>query len=178
MSKNYQEVFEQISHQYGVPVDLGKTVATFGVFLIIFPLVNIFFIKPLADAIGERNSTLEQTFGEAEDLKVQMQKMRSEYEARLVETEADARQKIEAQIKEAQALRQTLMSEAAQRADELVARATQEIEAERNRVLTSIRTQVVDLALSAAEKVIAENMNTERNRKLVEDFISQVEVAR
>jgi F0F1-type ATP synthase membrane subunit b/b' len=36
----------------------------------------------------------------------------------------------------------------------------------------------VDLALSAAEKVIGENMNSDRNRKLVEDFINKVEVTK
>jgi hypothetical protein len=36
----------------------------------------------------------------------------------------------------------------------------------------------VDLTLAAAERVIGENMTTERNRRLVEDFIEKVEVAR
>ena len=43
--------------------------------------------------------------------------------------------------------------------------------------MKDLRLQVVDLTLAAAEKVIGENMNDERNRRLVTDFIDKVEVA-
>lgn len=161
-------------------IDLNPsiTVTMIGVLLALFPVIESFYTEPLGKAINERNTELEHTFAEAENLRTQMAAMRSEYEARLQQTEAEARAQIEAQIKEAQQLRQTLMAEAAQRADELVERAQQEIDAEKNRVLTQLRTHVVDLSLAAAEKVISENMDTEKNRKLVEEFINQVEVAR
>ena len=90
--------------------------------------------------------------------------------------EADARAQIQAQIKEAQQLRQTLMSEAAAKADELVKRASQEIEAEKGRVMGELRLGVVNLTLAATEKLLGENMDSAKNRKLVEDFIDKVEV--
>ena len=49
---------------------------------------------------------------------------------------------------------------------------------EKNRVLADLRSHVTDLALAAAEKVVAENMDNERNRKLIADFIQQAEVAK
>ena len=162
----------------GVPLELGMTIATVGVFLILFKVIQPFFITPLADAINHRTTELESTFSEAESLRNEMTAMRAEYEKKLAETEAEARTKIQAQIAEAQQLRQTLMSEATERADQLVARAQQEIQSEKAKVVVELRTSVVDLALSAAEKVLEENMNTDRNRKLVEDFISKVEVGR
>lgn len=160
----------------GIPIDPGQTIAAIGVLLIVFPLLRMFFIGPLAEAIDNRNRELETTFSEAEELRTRMDSMRSEYEQRLVATEADARQRIESQIKEAQSLRQQLMAEAAERADELVKRATEEIEREKQRVLVGLRTQVVDLAIAAAEKVIEANMDNDRNRKIVDDFITEVEV--
>ena len=90
-------------------------------------MVNFFFIKPLAEAISHRTTELEKTFGEAEDLRAEMGKMKTEYEARLAATEAEAREKIQAQIKEAQTLRQTLMGEAAAKADEFLKKAQEEI---------------------------------------------------
>jgi F-type H+-transporting ATPase subunit b len=162
----------------GVPLELGMTIATVGVFLILFKVIQPFFITPLADAINNRTTELENTFSEAESLRNEMAAMRSEYEKKLAATEADARAKIQAQIAEAQQLRQSVMSEATERADQLVARAQQEIQSEKAKVIIELRTSVVDLALAAAEKVLEENMNTDRNRKLVEDFISKVEVGR
>lgn len=166
-----------LEHQ-GVPVDPGKTLATIGVFLILFPVIKSFFLTPLVSAINERNQDLERTFSEAEMLRSEMQSMRAAYEQRIAQTEAQAREQIQSQIREAQALRQTLMSEATEKADSLVQRAQQEIAAERDRVVADLRVQVADLALSAAERVIGENMDNDRNRRLVEDFINSAEVVR
>jgi F-type H+-transporting ATPase subunit b len=160
----------------GIPVDFGMTIATIGVFLILFPVIKFFFVQPLNDAIVDRTQSLEATFSEAENLRAEMQVMRTEYEQRLAATEANARDQIQAQIREAQNLRTQLMSEATARADEMVARAQQEIDAEKQKALAEIRLQVVDLTLLAAEKVLGENIDSDKNRRLVGEFIDKVEV--
>lgn len=162
----------------GIALDFGKTIATVGVLLILFPIIKSFYVTPLETAISDRNQDLERTFKEAEDLRAEMQKMRTEYEARITQTEAQARDQIQAQIREAQQLRQSLLAEATQRADTLVAQAEQEIAAERDKVVVQLRLQVTDLALSAAEHVIGQTMDTPTNQRLVNDFIEKVEVIR
>ena len=74
-------------------------------------------------------------------------------------------------------MRQQLMSEATQKADAMVKQAQLEIDQEKQNAISAIRTHVVDLSLAAAEKVIGENMDTEKNRRLVAEFIDTVEVA-
>jgi F-type H+-transporting ATPase subunit b len=167
---------EKLNEQ-GLPLDLGKTIAVIGVFLILFPAIKSFFINDLTNAIESRNHHLEDTFSEAENLRAEMQKLRTEYEARMAQTEAEARFQIQNQIKEAQNLRQQLMAEATERADALVRQAQLEIDQEKSNAIAVIRTHVVDLTLAAAEKVIGENMDNEKNRRLIADFIETVEVA-
>jgi F-type H+-transporting ATPase subunit b len=161
----------------GLGLDLGKTIINIGFFLFWIQIIRGYFYQPLADSMRERESELESTFSEAEDLRSKMTLMKSEYEARLVATEAEAREEIQSQIREAQDLRQKLMAEASAKADELMEKATQEIEQEKQRVLMDLRVRAVDMTLSAAEKLIGENMDTERNRKLVDEFIEKVEVS-
>ncbi|HTQ11768.1 MAG TPA: F0F1 ATP synthase subunit B, partial [Fimbriimonadaceae bacterium] len=151
----------------GLQLDFSKVINNVGWFLVFIQVINIFFYAPLHEAIEERNTELEKTFSEAENLKVTMGQMRTDYERRLAQTEAEAREQIQAQIKEAQQLRQTLMAEATARADELVKRATQDIEAERTRVLGELRLEVVNLTLGATEKLLGENVDSAKNRRLV-----------
>lgn len=160
----------------GLPLDLGLTVAVIGVFIILIPVVQSFYLKPLSDAINERTNALESTFSEAEDLRQEMTKMKGDYEQRLAATEAEARAQIQAQIKEAQDLRQTLMSDATAKADEMVKRAQQEIESEKQKVLGQLRAEVVNLTLAASEKILGENMDSDKNRLLITEFIEKVEV--
>ncbi len=161
----------------GLDLDLGMTVATIGVFLILFPVIKFFFIGPLTEAIDHRNQELEHTFSDAETLRADMQKLRDGYEKQLAESEASARTQIEAQIKEAQSLRQTLVSEATAKADDLLRKATEEIESEKVKAIIDIRLHVVDLTLSATEKILGQNIDAEVNRRLVNEFIDRVEVA-
>ena len=162
--------------EMGIPLDPGKTIAVIGVFFILFKLINNFYLAPLSEAITTRNSDLESTFTEAESLRSQMDSLKSDYEKRLVQTEADAREKIQAQIKEAQELRKTLMAEASSKADEMVKRAQDEIAAERDRALTGIRIHVANLTMLATEKVLNENIDNDRNRRLIDEFLDKVEV--
>jgi F-type H+-transporting ATPase subunit b len=176
-SRNYHNDFIQKLNDQGIPIDIGKTVAVIGVLLFVFPVVKFFFLNDLMGSMNARNQQLESTFAEAESLRAEMKQMRNDYEARLAQTEANAREQIQNQIKEAQNLRQQLMSEAAERADALVKQAQIEIDQEKIAAIQTIRTHVVDLTLAAAEKVIGENMDTAKNRRLVAEFIDTVEVA-
>lgn len=177
MAVNKMFVPEALAKQ-GVPLNPGETLATIGVFLILFPVIRSFFIDPLDTAITDRTTHLEHTFSEAETLRAEMAQLKADYEKRLAATEASAREQIQNQIKEAQNLRQQLMAEAASKADEMKAKASQEIEQERSKVLSELRISAVDLTLKATEKLLGESVDTDRNRKLVQDFIDKAEVSR
>ncbi|RYG41577.1 ATP synthase F0 subunit B [bacterium] len=156
----------------GITLNFGETAAMIGMLLILFPIIKSFYTKPLSEAIESRTGELESTFTAAENLKADMANLRSEYEAKLAATEAQARETINAQLREAQSVRATLMAEANQKAEALVNNAQAEITSERVRLLSELRLHVTDLALSAAERVVGENMDNERNRRIVDDFIA------
>ncbi|MFQ3669494.1 MAG: F0F1 ATP synthase subunit B [Fimbriimonadaceae bacterium] len=176
VSKNVHiGALDQLAEQ-GIVLDFGKTVAVVGVLIMLFPLIKTFFVDPLNAAIHSRNSELERTFSEAEDLRARMDQMRLDYERRLAETEAAAREQIQAQMRQAQETAAQLRAEAASQAEQLKRRALDEIETERQKALTDLRIYVVNMALGATEKLVGENVDTERNRKLVDEFIEKVEV--
>lgn len=168
--------FQEEIVKMGIPLDLGKTIAMIGMFLLLFPVLQMFYFKPLGEAIQNRTTELENTFKEAEDLRTEMAQLRADYDRRLAETEAQAREQIQAQIKEAQALRDSLRAEAVQQAEELKRRAIDEIESEKQHILTDLRLHVVNLTLSATEKLVGQAVDSETNRRLVEEFIDKVEV--
>ncbi len=55
--------------------------------------------------------------------------------------------------------------------ERLRARAAADIEAEKVRAITEVRAEVADLALRAASRVVGETMTSERERRLVEEFL-------
>ena len=164
--------------EQGIPLDLGKTVAVIGVLMIVFPLVKTFYLQPLQDSISTRTKDLEDTFGQAQSLRSEMERTKAEYEQRLKETEDSARQQIQAEVKKAQEIRAQIQAEANAKADEMLKKAQEEIAAERERALVDMRVHVATLSLQATERILGENMDNERNRRLIDEFIDQVEVPR
>lgn len=167
---------EKFFHDKGIPLNISMTIATIGVFMILFKVIEHFFFAPLQQAIDERTHNLESTFGEAEGLRTEMGQIKSDYEARLKETEASAREQIQAQIKEAQELKKSLMADAQRQADEYKQQAMAEIDSERKKAITDLRVHVTKISLAATEKILSENVDNDRNRKLIDEFLTTVEV--
>jgi F-type H+-transporting ATPase subunit b len=61
---------------------------------------------------------------------------------------------------------------------ELLARAQREIGAERDKAIAQLRREAVDLAIAGASKVVEENLDSEKNRKLVESFLGSLSAER
>ena len=63
------------------------------------------------------------------------------------------------------------MNTAKQDAQKIVDDARKEIEVEKTRALNDIKKEVSNLVISAAEKVVEKNMDSDTNRKLISEFI-------
>jgi F-type H+-transporting ATPase subunit b len=57
---------------------------------------------------------------------------------------------------------------------ELLERARREIDSEKERAIAQLRREAVDLALAGASKVIEQNLETDKNRQLVERYLSSI----
>jgi F-type H+-transporting ATPase subunit b len=176
VSKNVEIAFLKGLEEQGLPLDPGKTIAVIGVLMILFPVVNLFYVKPLDDAIQSRNSELESTFTEAENLRSTMTQMKTDYERRLAATEAAAREQIQKEIAEARRLADEKVAAINGQINEMRAKAEEDIERQKQGALTELRVMVTNLTLAATEKVLRANVDSDANRKLIDEFISEVEV--
>ena len=167
---------EKPLEEQGIPLQIGVTLSVIGIFLILFKVITPFFITPLADAINARNSELEKTFSEAESLRKEMGDMKSAYEKRISDTEADAREKIQAQIREAQDLGTQLKADAVKVKEQMISQAQEEISREKDKIMNELRIEVVNLTLGATEKILGQNVTNDTNKRLISEFIEKAEV--
>ena len=141
-------------------------------FLLLWLVLQKLVFQPIGRVLAERQQDINSTYDQLEADRRQMETLRAEYEQRLTSIEAEAREKIQSAIKDAQAARDQIIQEANTRGREMITRAEQEIEREREQALITLRQQVVDLALGAATKVIGDSLDETRQRRLIDDFIA------
>jgi F-type H+-transporting ATPase subunit b len=140
-------------------------------FVVFLVLMNQFAFKPISQMLSDRKARIEQGLKDAE----QAAKDRATAEQERLATLAEARREANDILARAQKVAQeTRDSDIAATRDELGRmreRATAEIEAEKQRALADLRSEVADLALAAAGRVVGESMTGDRQRRLVEEFL-------
>ncbi|GHU80158.1 hypothetical protein FACS1894191_4710 [Clostridia bacterium] len=144
-------------------------------------VLYLFLKKFLFDKVGKymenRSKAVEDSLKKAEQLTQEGNTFLAE-QKRLLDEAQNKRRDILAEA-QAKAVRdsEAAISEAREESARIIARAEQEIKSQREQMMASLRSDVASLALSAASKVVAENMDTDRNRRLVEEFLDREGVA-
>ena len=141
-------------------------------FLVLLAIVWTFAFKPLARTLDDRRDAIEQGLKDAE----QARRDRESAESERVESLSAARREASDILARAQKVSQETRDAdiAATRAEleRMRERAADDIEAEKQRALGELRAEVADLALAAAGRVVGETMNDDRQRRLVEEFLT------
>jgi F-type H+-transporting ATPase subunit b len=68
----------------------------------------------------------------------------------------------------------TIIEEARHESEEIRTKARQDAEEERNALLGEVRTQIAQLAIAAAERVIGQSLDEKRAQGIVADFFGKV----
>jgi F-type H+-transporting ATPase subunit b len=158
--------------QFGV--DWFKLIAQIINFLVVLYLVNRFGFKPLLRLMDERAARIKKGLEDAEAAERDRELARAERAAALDEARKEAQAMVARATKMAEDSRIEILAAARADAEQVTERARQEINAEKERAIAELRGQVADLALEAAGKLIRQQMDAKTQRRLVEEFLSEV----
>ena len=143
--------------------------------IVLFILLRIFLFKPINKMKADRTRTIQDNLDSAEKAKAEAEELRQQYEESISEAKEEANKIIMKAHEDAESERAAIIKKSQEEADKIVADADKTIENERKRVLRQAQSQIADLAIEAASKVIGENVDDEKNRKLVDKFLSEEE---
>lgn len=81
-------------------------------FLLLLWFLNRFVFKPIFGILDERQRLITESYDQMDADRARMEETRRQYEQRLASIEEEAREKIQAAVKEAQGLRDSLIADA------------------------------------------------------------------
>lgn len=142
-------------------------------FIVFLALMWRFAFDPIANILAQRKTRIEQGLADAEQAHRDLAASASERDQMLVQARRDVADLIARAQKAADDLREADIAATRAELERLRVKATADIAAEHDRVLADLRSQVADLALDAAGKLVGESMTGARQRRLVEEFISE-----
>ncbi len=159
-------------------INLGYLIVQILNFLIILIVLYAWVYRPVLGLLERRRETIAQGLEDARiaaearaNAEVEAAKILAEAQAKASETVREATDRAEAVARD---IRAAAEAEAAKAKEQVLA----EVEQERNRMLADLRTQVAALAMAAAQKLVGEALDEQRQHALIREFFSGVKDGR
>lgn len=142
-------------------------------FGILFGILFFLLYKPMRRTFDERSNRIKESMDQAEQIKEQMARTEEQVKEQLVTARSEGQGILAQAAQMGDRLKEEARGEARQEAEVIVARARTEIELERDEAIDEVKRQFVDLAITAAEKVVRESLDREKHRRLIEEVLEQ-----
>lgn len=144
-------------------------------FLIMLWVLKRYAWKPLLKILDERKGKIESDVEAIAAQKLENQKLMKEYQQKLDGIEVQARGILKETSEKAQAAFKVVEREAHTEARAIIERAQIELKQEIAKAKVQLKDDIVNMTLLATEKVIQENLTSDKQKKLIGAFIDQAE---
>jgi len=158
----------------GLTINLFWIIVSALNFLVFLAIIWAIFFKPVSALLSKRRAVIEQGLRDADVARREREAAADEKQALLHEARQEAAELVARAQRLAEEARAREVAETRDEIARLRDQATAEITAEKERALSEVRGQIADLALQAAGRVVGETRTGERERRLVEQFLSEV----
>lgn len=156
----------------------GLILWTILTFLILLVVLRMIAWKPLMHALTAREEKIRISLKQAEEAQKAAKDLLEEHNRQLTKAEEES-QKI---IKEGREMGEKLKGEILEKANaasrHMVDQAREEIAREKDAALFQLREEVADIAIGAAGRILDANLDTPKQRALVDDVLKDLEKAR
>jgi F-type H+-transporting ATPase subunit b len=154
----------------------GTLVAELIIFLVTLGILYRLAWGPVLNALEARRKRIQEGVEATERAKQELEAAEREHQATLEEARREAQAILDRIAKQAEDLRKELEAKAREQAEALIVRARAEIQQERQKAVEDLRSQVADLAVMAASRIIGESLDAKKHRELIERAIDAAEI--
>jgi F-type H+-transporting ATPase subunit b len=165
---------EPVSDKKDIYPHWNELIAGVIAFAILYVFMAKWVVPRMNQLMEERRQKIQGQLEEAERARGEADKQLADYRAQLANAREESNRIIEEARKTAEQLRKDIQDKAEEEARSTVARAQDEIRAERDRVFQELRTQVGEIAVELAGRVVNKELDTTAHERLIDEYIDQV----
>jgi F-type H+-transporting ATPase subunit b len=130
--------------------------------------------KPLLTALVSREEKIRTALQEAQASQQEARRLLDENRHQLAQAEQQSQSIIKQGREMGERLKNEILEKAHQASRQMIDQAKEEIRREKEAALMQLRTEVADLAVGAAGKIIDAHLDANRHRALVDDVINEM----
>lgn len=128
----------------------------------------------IGQMLDERQAKIQGQIEEAEAQRQEAELLRRQYAEQLADARSEANGIVEEARGDAERVRADIIARAEEEAQQMRARAREDAEAERGRLVQDLRGQVATLSVDLASKIVQRELDENRHRALVDQYINEL----
>jgi F-type H+-transporting ATPase subunit b len=143
-------------------------------FAVLFIGLFLVLKKPVSQALGGRIQGIKEQLEELEEKKKIAEAKLAEYDAKMAELDKEAESLLAEYVKQGEDAKAKILKEAETAAEKLKEQASKNIEYEFQQAKADLKAEIAEKALAKAEAIIKEQINSDDQEKLVDEYLEKV----
>jgi F-type H+-transporting ATPase subunit b len=145
-------------------------------FIIVLMVLWRYVIPPVQQAVNARQEMARKLVSDSEEAKQLLEKAQTAYKTAMADARHGAAQLRAQAEQQRREIVEAASTEAEAGAAEIISRGQAQVEAERRQAVRQLKTDVGNLAVDLAEKILGEALaDSQRQERLIERFLSHIE---
>jgi F-type H+-transporting ATPase subunit b len=157
-----------------VQLDPGLFLWTILTFLVLLGVLAKFAWNPLLKMLRDREELIRSSLDDAEKARAELERLNSEGEDIVNKARSEAQTILAEGKAAASKLKDETLNAAKDQAKSILSDAEKQIRIEKDKAIEEIKSEVVDLSLSVAAKLIKKNISREDNQALIDESLENV----
>lgn len=153
-------------------VNMGQTLLATA---ILFLVLRHFLFKPVQELLAKRKAYIEDGVKTKEEADKQLEKMNEDYQAKILEARKESSEIISSARAYGEDIKSKAVEESRKLAQDEYDKGMIKLENEKKKAMKSMNDEIVDIALSATEKLLKEKTSTNTDKEMVKSLISDLE---
>ena len=158
----------------GLGINLVQILAQIVNFLLIMYFLNGALVRPVLKNLDARRKKIDDSMENARLAEEKLANIGKDYQAKMQQAAANAQKLRPETLQGAQSELDRLRKEARADAEKIRAQAQIDATAQRNQMLGDLRGQVAAISMAAANKIVGESLDANRQKALINDFFGKV----
>ena len=147
---------------------------TFLAFVLVFLVLRKFAFPRIMEAVEKRTEKIEGDLKNAEFTREEANKLLAEYKAQLEAARTEAKKIMDEGKALGENLRKETIEKATKEANQIIVRAQEEIGREKEKALKELQSQIADISIQVASKVIQKSISKEEHSQLIDQYVTEV----
>lgn len=155
-------------------INPGLSIWTTIVFLLLVLVLRKFAWRPILQALEEREEKIRSSLQQSERARAEAAELLKQNEKNMARAEEEYKKIIREAKSLGDKMKEEIVGKAHQQGQRDLQHAKEEIERETEAAKQRLRSEVADLAIKAAEKILDESLDANRHKTLVDNFLNQL----